>query len=155
MIPLDISNDPARLQQIFQNYQNFKPYPQFGNITIIQTTATIRITEAHGESRSGIPRASAMNAFYTYSKTLNDADDDGGANGVTYYNRRLEKARASYDIQHRLVGCLYLGPPVRQGPAVDERRRLEGLVPWRLGWRVDANIPVRFSRQRYICRQPL
>ena len=34
---------------------------------------------------------------------MNEADDDGGASGITWYNRRLEKARASYDIQHRLV----------------------------------------------------
>jgi hypothetical protein len=115
VIPLDISNDPARLQQIFQNYQNFKPYPQFGNITHYSNYGH---NTYHGGTWRVEKRYSAgiaMNAFYTYSKTLNDADDDGGANGVTYYNRRLEKARASYDIQHRLVGVFTWDLPFGTG----------------------------------------
>jgi len=40
-----------------------------------------------------------FNAFYTWSKTLNESEADGSASGVTYYNRRLEKARSTTDIR--------------------------------------------------------
>lgn len=30
MLPLNVSSDPARLNTIRTQYQNFKPYPQFG-----------------------------------------------------------------------------------------------------------------------------
>ena len=43
-----------------------------------------------------------FNAFYMWSKSLNESEADGGANGVTHYNRRLEKARSTTDIRHRL-----------------------------------------------------
>ena len=90
VLPLDVSNDPARLQQIFQNYQNFKPYPQFGtHQPLTPTTAITPITAEPGGSRNATHAGITFNVFYTYSKTINDADDDGDASGVTYYNRRL------------------------------------------------------------------
>lgn len=115
IVPLNISSDPARLQQIFQNYQNFKPYPQFGSITHYSNYghssyhgATWRVEKRYS---SGI----TLNAFYQWSKAMNDADDDGGASGITYYNRRLEKARASYDIQHRVVSVFTWELPFGKG----------------------------------------
>src|SRR5262249_59377488 len=32
VLPLNVSTDPARLNTIRTQYQNFKPYPQFGSI---------------------------------------------------------------------------------------------------------------------------
>ncbi|HYI97896.1 MAG TPA: carboxypeptidase regulatory-like domain-containing protein [Bryobacteraceae bacterium] len=115
VIPLDVSNDPARLQQIFQSYQNFRPYPQFGTINHFSNYGH---NTYHGGTWRVEKRYSAgvaFNVFYTYSKTINDADDDGTASGVTFYNRRLEKARANYDIQHRAVGVLTWDLPFGKG----------------------------------------
>jgi hypothetical protein len=42
-------------------------------------------------------------------------DDDGGASGVTFYNRSLEKARASYDIHHRWVSTATYELPFGKG----------------------------------------
>jgi hypothetical protein len=115
VLPLDVSNDPVRLQQIFQNYQNFRPYPQFGTINHYSNYGH---NTYHGGTWRVEKRYSAgitLNAFYTYSKTINDADDDGGASGITFYNRRLEKARASYDIQHRFVGLFTWDLPFGKG----------------------------------------
>ena len=115
VVPLNVSSDPARLQQIFQNYQNFKPYPQFGNINHYSNYGhstyhggTWRVEKRYS---SGI----TLNAFYQFSKALNDADDDGTASGITWYNRRLEKARASYDIQHRFVSIFTWDLPFGKG----------------------------------------
>ena len=56
-----------------------------------------------------------VNGFYTWSKNLTDADADGGVSGVTYYNRRLEKARSNFDISHRFVGTFIYELPYGKG----------------------------------------
>jgi hypothetical protein len=115
VVPLNVSSDPARLQQIFQSYQNFKPYPQFGSINHYSNYGhstyhggTWRVEKRYS---SGI----TLNAFYQFSKALNESDDDGTATGITWYNRRLEKARASYDIQHRVVSIFTWDLPFGKG----------------------------------------
>jgi hypothetical protein len=115
VVPLDVSRDPAQLQQIFQNYQNYRPYPQFGSINHYSNYGhstyhggTWRVEKRYS---SGI----SLNAFYQWSKALNEADDDGTATGVTWYNRSLEKARASYDIQHRFVSVFTWDLPFGKG----------------------------------------
>jgi hypothetical protein len=77
-----------------------------------------------------------LTGFYTFSKTLNEADNDGDAGGVTYYNRRLEKGRANYDIRHRFVSVLTYELPFGRG-----RRWMNGggitnaaLGGWDLAW---------------------
>jgi hypothetical protein len=56
-----------------------------------------------------------LNAFYQFSKAINNADDDGTASGITWYNRSLETARASYDIQHRFVSTFTWELPFGKG----------------------------------------
>jgi hypothetical protein len=56
-----------------------------------------------------------LNSFYTFSKAINDADGDGGAGGVTFYNRSLEKGRANYDIRHRFVNVTTYELPFGRG----------------------------------------
>src|SRR5688572_5100735 len=36
---------------------------------------------------------------------------------------------------------------------MDERRRMEGLAFWRMGWRLDPDVAKRTSRDRYVCRE--
>ncbi len=45
----------------------------------------------------------SFTSFYTWGKSIDEASDDGTASGVTYYNRRLEKARSNYDVAHRWI----------------------------------------------------
>lgn len=115
VVPLDISNDPVRLEQIRQQYQNFRPYPQFGSIWHYSNYghntyhgATVRVEKRYS---GGV----TLNSFYTWSKTLNDADDDGTASGITFYNRRLEKGRANYDVHHRWVSTFTWELPFGKG----------------------------------------
>ena len=56
-----------------------------------------------------------LNAFYQLGKTINNGDDDGGMSGITFYNRSLEKGRASYDIRHRFVGVFTYELPFGKG----------------------------------------
>ena len=110
-----ISNDPAVLRTVFQSTQNFKPYPHFGSI---QHYSNYGDNSYHGTTWRVEKRYSQglqMNAFYTFSKALNNADNDGGVGGITYYNHSLEKARANYDIRHRFVSVLTYELPFGRG----------------------------------------
>jgi len=114
-IPLNISTNPTQLQAIFTANQNFKPYPQFGPI---QHYSNYGDNSYHGGTWRVEKRYSAglvMNAFYTFSKSLNNGDNDGGVSGITFYNRALEKGRANYDIRHRFVSVLTYELPFGKG----------------------------------------
>ncbi|MBI2686847.1 MAG: TonB-dependent receptor [Acidobacteria bacterium] len=115
VVPLNVSTDPVLLNQIFNAVQNYKPYKQFGSIQHYSNyghnshhSGTFRVERrfAHGMT---------LNTFYQLGKTLNDGDDDGGRSGITFYNRTLEKARASYDIRHRLVSVMTYELPFGKG----------------------------------------
>ena len=115
VLPLNVASDYATLDNIRRNYQNFKPYPQFGSIQLYSNfghntyhSATVRVERRY---RNGL----LANGFYTWSKNITEADADGSASGVTYYNRRLEKARANFDISHRFVGTFIYELPFGKG----------------------------------------
>ncbi len=131
VVPLDISNNPTVLNQVFQQVQNFKPYPQFGRIDHYANYG-------HNTHHSGMLRferrfsqGMTMNAFYQLGKTINNADDDGTVNSaVTFYNRSLEKARANYDIRHRFVGVFTYELPFGRGRRWGNR---SGFTDWVFG----------------------
>lgn len=135
-IPLNISTDPAELDRIYRASQNYKPYPQFGSI---QHYSNYGHNTYHGVTTRVEKRYSfgyTMNTFYTFSKTLNDADSDGGVSGITYYNRRLEKGRANYDIRHRFVSVNTYELPVGKGRKLLNRGGVVNAVlgGWELAW---------------------
>jgi hypothetical protein len=114
-IPLDVSNDPAVLNTIFRASQNYKPYPQFGSV---QHYSNYGHNTYHGGTLRFEKRYSAgltLNAFYTLSRAIDEDDDDGGASGITYYNRALEKGRSNYDISHRFVSLMTYELPFGKG----------------------------------------
>lgn len=115
ILPLDVSRDFATLNTIRNQYQNFRPYPQFASIQHYSNYghnshhgATLRVERRYA---SGF----TLNSFWTFSKTINDVDEDGGAGGVTFYNRRLEKGRAGYDVNHRFVTTVTYELPFGKG----------------------------------------
>jgi hypothetical protein len=129
-IPLNIASDYATLDNIRRNAQNFKPYPQFGSIQLYSNfghntyhSATIRMDRRYS---SGL----FVTGFYTWSKNLTDADTDAGVTGVTYYNRRLEKGRANFDISHRFVGTVTYELPYGKGRHFGNHG---GVTDWVLG----------------------
>ena len=106
VIPLNISRDPTVLATIFKAEQNYLPYPQFGSITGYSNyghntyhSGTVRLERRF---TSGV----ALTVFYTRQKNLSECDAEGTCSGISYYDRRLEKARTSYDTTDRFVGIL-------------------------------------------------
>jgi hypothetical protein len=100
-IPLSITlGDNTALQnQVYAAQQNYKPWTNFGTITLI---SNLNHTTYHGGSlrlERRFANGFTMTAFHTYSKAIDETDGEGGG-GITYYNRHLEKGRAGYDTRH-------------------------------------------------------
>jgi hypothetical protein len=115
VIPLNISSDPRVLDQIFQATQNYKPYPQFGTINHYSNYGH---NTYHGITFRAEKRYSSgfnLNAFYTFSKNINNADGESTVSGITFYNRSLEKGRAGYDVNHRFVALFQYALPMGKG----------------------------------------
>jgi hypothetical protein len=98
-IPLNISSDPATLNQIFQASQNYKPYTQFGSINFYSNLG--HSTYHGGTIRAEKRYTSGLTLIIldTYAKAIDNCDNDGACSGVDYYNRSLEKAQASYNVK--------------------------------------------------------
>jgi hypothetical protein len=56
-----------------------------------------------------------LNVLYTYSKSIDECDADGACLGVDFYNRRLEKAPAGFNIKHHFQNLLTYEFPVGNG----------------------------------------
>jgi hypothetical protein len=135
-IPLNVSSDIATLDRIFASTQNYKPYPQFGTV---RHYSNYGHNTYHGltfrvEKRFG--RGITLNSFYTYSKTIDDSDGDTNASGVTYYNRKLEKAVAGYDLTHRFVSAFTFDLPFGSGRRFMNKKGWQDRIfgSWQFTW---------------------
>jgi hypothetical protein len=135
-VPFDISSNFAELDRISRALQNYKPYTHFGNINLHSNFG-------HNTHHAGMLRVEKrmssglmLNAFYQLGKTLDNADDDGGAGGVDYYNRSLDKGRASYDIRHRFVSVMTYELPFGRGRRFMNAGGIKNYVfgGWDLAW---------------------
>src|SRR5579885_36592 len=114
-VPLNVSTNPSVLQNIFQNYQNFRPYPNFGEIDqwgnfghSTYHSGTVKIEK---RLSSGI----TFTSFFTRSKAIDDCDNDQVCTGETFYNRSLEKGRAGFDVTNRSVTYVTYALPIGRG----------------------------------------
>jgi hypothetical protein len=67
-------------------------YSNYGHSSFHSGTVKVEKRMSHGFS---------LASFYTFSKSIDEDSDDSAAGGLTFYNRRLEKARSDFDITHR------------------------------------------------------
>ncbi|HUQ91367.1 MAG TPA: hypothetical protein VM120_06785 [Bryobacteraceae bacterium] len=102
-IPLNISNDPVQLNRVRTDAQNFRPYPQFGSILHYSNYGHSSFHSGTVKLEKRMSSGFSFTTFYTWGKSIDEASDDSTASGVTFYNRRLEKARSNYDVAHRWV----------------------------------------------------
>ncbi len=148
-IPLDISRDPTVLNQIYNAPQNYKPYTQFGQVNLWSNFGHSTFHSGTAKFEKRFSRGLMLTSFYTWSKAIDESDADGQANGVTYYNRALEKGRAGFDVTHRAVTYATYALPVGKG-----RRWMSGggikdyiLGGWDISWvqTFQSGVPVTFS----------
>ena len=152
IFPIDYgSDDPALRQAAFNKPQNFRPYPQFGDVRL-------RCNCGHSSYHSGTVKLEKRMSqglmfltFYTWSKSIDSQDLDNDGTGVDpLRNRNLEKALAGYHREHRWIGTvtyeLPFGPGKRFGSSATgiKRHLVEG---WELSWvqTWESGNPVTFS----------
>ncbi len=148
-VPLNISTNGSALQNVFQNYQNYRPFPNFGEI---DTWSNFGHSTYHAGSIKVEKRFSqglTLTSFYTRSKAIDDCDNDMLCSGETFYNRSLEKGRAGFDITNRSVTYATYELPLGRG-----RRFLNGgglkdyiLGGWNVTWAqtFQSGLPVTFT----------
>ena len=115
--PIDFGKGNPTLQnQVLAASQNFRPYPNYGNIN---DRSNFGHSTYHGGTIKVDKRMSnglAFSTFYTFSKAIDSQDNDNDGSGVApIQNRRLEKARASYDRNHRFIAYVTYQLPVGKG----------------------------------------
>ncbi len=148
-VPLNISTNPAVLQTIYQNYQNYRPFPNFGEIDMWSNFGHSTFHSGTVRVQRQFSRGLTLTSFYTRSKAIDDCDNDMVCTGETYYNRSLEKGRAGYDLANRSVTYVTYALPFGRG-----RRFLNGgglkdsfFGNWSLTWAqtFQSGLPVTFT----------
>jgi hypothetical protein len=114
-IPLDVSTDPVQLERIRTQSQNFRPYPHFGSVSHYSNYGHSSFHSGTVKVEKRFSQGFSLTSFYTFSKSIDEASDDGTGSGRTFYNRRLEKARSNYDVTHRWVTYALVEMPFGKG----------------------------------------
>ena len=109
--PDTAKGDLTTLNKIYQNPQPYLPYPQFGAVNFLSNFAHSTYHSGTVKVEKRFAQGLSVNAFYTWSKAIDEADGNGAATGVTYYDRRLEKAVAGFSLPSRYsVTAVYALP---------------------------------------------
>ena len=148
-IPFGISTSPTTLNTIFANQQNYRPFPNFGEIDqwgnfghSTYHAGTVKLTKrfSHGFT---------ISSFYTRSKAIDDCDNDMLCTGETYYNRGLEKGRAGYDLTNRTVTYATYALPLGKGRKFMDRGGILDYIfgGWNVTWvqTYQSGLPVTFT----------
>jgi hypothetical protein len=103
--PVDYAaNDPSLRAKVFAKPQEYRPFPNYGNVNI---RSNFGHSTYHGATVKLDKRTSqglTFSTFYTFSKAIDSQDNDNDGTGVApIQNRSLEKARAGYDRNHRFI----------------------------------------------------
>ena len=115
--PVDYAKDnPALRDAVYKASQNYRPWPNFGDITFRSNFghstyhgATVKLERRFGQGLT-------FQSFFTFSKSINSQDDDNSGSGVApIQNRGLEKARAGYDRPKRFVTTVTYELPMGKG----------------------------------------
>lgn len=115
--PIDFAaNDPVLRNKVFAAAQNYRPYPNFGDVLFRSNfghstyhSGTVKLEKRYSSGVTFI-------TFYTFSKAITSQDDDNSGGGVApIQNRSLEKARAGYDRNHRYSGHITYELPIGKG----------------------------------------
>ena len=77
-IPLNISADRAVLDQIYQNNQPYKPFPNFGTVNLWSNFAHSTFHSGTVKVEKRFSKGLTFTTFYTRSKAIDESDADGG-----------------------------------------------------------------------------
>ena len=111
------ANNPALRAAAFAAPQNYLPFTQFGAINYMSNTGHSTYHSGTVQYQKRYSQGLVLNSFYTFSKAIDDCDNDYGVcSGVApVENRNLNKARAGYDRSHVFVTSLTYELPFGKG----------------------------------------
>ena len=149
--PVDFgANNPALRAAAFAAPQNYRPFPNFGNINLRSNFghSTYHGATAKLERRFG--RGLTFQTFFTFSKAIDSQDTDNSGSGVApIQNRSLEKARAGYDRPLRYFNSITYELPVGKGRHFMNRGGWLDIIAggWQTAWLIDweSGAPMTFS----------
>jgi hypothetical protein len=149
--PLDFgANNPALRAAAYAAPQNYRPFPNFGNINLRSNFghSTYHGATAKLERRFG--RGLTFQTFFTFSKAIDSQDTDNSGGGVApIQNRSLEKARAGYDRPLRYFNSITYELPVGKGRHFMNRGGWLDVIAggWQTAWLIDweSGAPLTFS----------
>ena len=115
--PVDFaSGNPTLQNQVFAAAQNYRPFPQFGNVFLRSNQGHSTFHSATIKLEKRLSKGIFFNTFYTMSKCINSQDTDNAGSGVDPLNNRaLEKGRCGYDRNHRFIGVVDYELPFGKG----------------------------------------
>lgn len=111
------ANNPALRAAAFAAPQNYLPYTQFGAIDYMSNTGHSSYHAGTVQFQKRYSQGLVLNSFYTYSKAIDDCDNDYGVcTGVEpVTDRNLNKGRATYDRRHVFITSATYDLPVGKG----------------------------------------
>jgi hypothetical protein len=110
------AGNPTLQNQVFAAAQNYRPFAQFGDVLMRSNFGHSTFHSATVKVERKLSRGAYFSGFYTFSKSIDSQDTDNSGSGVApIQNRNLEKGRAGFDRNHRLIGVLNYELPFGRG----------------------------------------
>ena len=132
------AGNPALRAAAFAAPQNYLPYTQFGQINQMSNAGHSTYHSGTVQFQKRYSQGLVLNSFYTFSKAIDDCDNDYGVcSGVApVENRRLNKARAGYDRSHVFVTSLTYELPFGKGRRFVNQNKFADLLigGYELSW---------------------
>jgi hypothetical protein len=148
-VPLNISTNLATLQNVYANYQKYVPYPNFGTVTEWSNFGHSTYHSGTIKVQKRFAQGLTFMSFYTFSKAIDDCDNDGLCTGQTFYDRSLEKGRAGFDITNRSVTYATYELPLGRGRHFMNRGGVLDYIfgGWNITWAqtFQSGLPVTFT----------
>ena len=110
------------------------------------TTDTPLSIRAPSKFEKRFSQGLTMTSFYTWSKAINDADNDGGASWSDLLQSCARESARGLRSRPSFRHLCHLRTADRQRAQVDEQRRLQGLPAGRLESVLDPDVPERHCR---------
>ncbi len=149
--PLDFgATNPALRTAAFAAPQNYRPYPQFGDVLLRSNFGHSTYHSGTVQIQKRYSRGLLLNSFYTFSKAIDSQDSDDNGTGVApLQNRSLEKALAGFDRTHRFVGMVTYDLPIGKNRHFLNRGGFWNFVigGYQLSWiqTIESGNPLTFS----------
>ena len=116
-MPVDFgASDPALRAAAFAASQNYRPFPQFGNITMLSNFGHSTYHAGSVKVEKRYSQGLAFTGSYTFSKTIDSQDTNTSGSGVApIQNRALEKAKAAFSRTDVVVASATYELPMGRG----------------------------------------